>query len=76
MSASWVAVRIADQIIVGHYRSRREAAEKAFQFSQREPHVALRQFGPGWPGDALWHSVGEKVATAQHNPASAAATRI
>jgi hypothetical protein len=42
-------VRISDQAVVGHYRSRREAAEKAFQFSKIEPHVAMRQVGPGWP---------------------------
>jgi hypothetical protein len=50
MSASWIVVRIADQVIVGHYRTRREAAERAFQFSRTEPHVALRQLGLGWPG--------------------------
>jgi hypothetical protein len=50
MSASWIVVRIGDQTIVGHYRTRREAAERAFQFSRTEPHVALRHVGPGWPG--------------------------
>jgi hypothetical protein len=37
---------------VGHYRSRREAAERAFQFSKRGPHVAMRHLGPGWPNSS------------------------
>ena len=49
MSVSWIVVRIEDQAVVGQYRTRREAAERAFQFSKREPHVAMRQVGPGWP---------------------------
>ena len=49
MSVSWIVVRVEDQAVVGHYRSRREAAERAFQFSKRGPHVAIRQVGPGWP---------------------------
>jgi hypothetical protein len=64
MSAMWVVVRISDQIIVGSYRSRREAAEKAFQFSQRQPHVALRRVGPAWPGDPLWPTAVEREPAA------------
>jgi hypothetical protein len=64
VATSWVVVRIADQTIVGHYRSRREAAEKAFQFSSSEPHVAVRNVGPGWPGQfALGGRAGPHAAT-------------
>jgi hypothetical protein len=69
MPASWIVVRSADQVIVGHYRSRREAAERAFQFSRLEPHVAIRQLGANWPGDpfALDPAIASSKPPARHN---------
>jgi hypothetical protein len=49
MAASWIVVRVMDQTIVGQYPTRREAAEKAFQFSRKDRHVAIRNLGAGWP---------------------------
>ena len=63
MSSSWIVVRIADQAVVGHYHSRREAAEKAYRLSQCNPDVAIPCLRP--LGDAPAERVGKIVATAR-----------